>query len=63
MNDYQEKLRSLGFSTKRGTSKRVDKVNEDTGKPAGYEVEHWDDARDAVVTPAPLKYKIGRADA
>ena len=52
MNEYQEKLRTLGVSLRRGGTKRKPVVNEDTGQVGGYEVEHWDDHQDAhVIAP------------
>ena len=53
MNKYQEKLKSLGFSLKRGTTKRWAVINENTGKVGGYQTEHWDDHLDASVVPEP----------
>ena len=57
---YREKLRSLAAPRKWGKSEKQNKVNENTGQSAGYEIEHWDDRRDAVVqiaAPASMKAK------
>ena len=58
MSEYREKLLSIAAPRKWGSSNRIEKQNEDTGRKAGYEVEHWDDRRDAVVQiEAPIKKK------
>lgn len=55
--EYKRKIRSLGFSTRRGSSKRKPVVDERDGSQAGYHVEHWDDRQEAVVTPKTIKLK------
>lgn len=49
-----------GFGTGRlrGTTQRHAVRNEDTGKDAGYHVEHWDGSQDAVARPDTLKVKL-----
>ena len=39
MNEYQEKLKSLGFVSVPTTSKKVTKHFEDTNRVVGYEIE------------------------
>ena len=53
-DDYRDKLRSLGFSRHKGTSKTTVVPHERDGKTAGYQIEQWDDSVSAVVTPRPL---------
>jgi hypothetical protein len=54
MSEFAEKARTLGVLRHRGRSKAEVKVNEDTGRVAGYEREHWDDSRDAFAAPEPV---------
>lgn len=47
MNEYQAKLRSLGFPRRIGTSQRKEVTDERDGTVGGYQTEHWDDSVDA----------------
>ena len=60
MNEFQEKVRTIGVSLRRGTSERKPVVNEEDGGVGGYHVEHWDDSQDAVVAARPIKYPARR---
>ncbi len=62
MNEYQKKLRSLGFSLKRGTPNRVPVINEETGRVGGYQTTHWDDHQDAEVIPEPVRATFGKEE-
>lgn len=57
MNEYQEKIRTIGVSTRRGSSRRKNVIDERDGSVGGYHVEHWDDRQDAVVQPKTLRVK------
>lgn len=54
---WQEK--GIGVLSKRGTSRTIVKRDERNGRVAGTETEHWDDRRDATVTPATVRYGFG----
>lgn len=56
--EFVEKLRSIGFSTKRGTSDKRAVLNETDGTVSGYETRHWDDSQDVNVTPKSIAVKI-----
>lgn len=62
MNPYLERIQGFGAPRKFGTSQKRDVTNEDDGTRAGYEVEHWDDHRDAVAMPktVELETKVKR---
>lgn len=49
MNEYQQKLRSLGFPRKMGASEKRPVINEIDGSDGGHEVVHWDGSQDAHV--------------
>jgi hypothetical protein len=51
MTAYGDKLRSLGFLSKKGTSNKKPVIDERTGKVGGFHEEHWDDSQDATVLP------------
>lgn len=59
MGRWKETI-GVGFGTglKKGTTKKWDVKNEDTGKVGGYQVEHWDDHLDAYVHPETVHYKM-----
>jgi len=57
MTDYQDKLRSIGVSLRRGSSERKPVIDERDGSQAGYHVEHWDDRQDAVAQPKPIRVR------
>ena len=60
VNEYQEKIRTIGVSLRRGTSRSKPVIREEgpgAGEIGGYEVEHWDDSQDAHVITPPLKVK------
>lgn len=46
-SDYQQKLRSIGFSKHRGTNKVVPVLSEKTGDRVGFHTEHWSGRVDA----------------
>ena len=58
-NEFTDKIKSVAAPRKTGQSERRTVLHEDTGRPGGYTVEHWDGRRDAVVTPETVKVKIG----
>jgi hypothetical protein len=62
LSEYAEKLRSLGFARRRGSSERKPVVNEDDGKIGGYHIEHWDDSQDAEVHPRALRLKLSKEE-
>ena len=62
MTAYGDKLRSLGFLSKKGTSKKTVVQNEDDGTKAGYQIEHWDDRTDAVARPKSIRIKAMRVE-
>ncbi len=63
VSEYRDKLATIATPRKWGSSNRVDKIHEDTGRKAGYEMEHWDDRRDAVVQiEHPVKKNKNRED-
>lgn len=49
MSEYKDKLRSLGFSRHKGTTRRREVIRETDGQHSGYHVDHWDGRVDAVV--------------
>jgi len=49
MNEFQAKLRSLGFPRRVGTSQRKEVTDERDGTLGGFQTEHWDDSQDAEV--------------
>ncbi len=57
MNEYQEKLKSLGFGTKRGQSEKRILTDERDGTVAGVETEHWDGSQDAAARPKTIRVK------
>ena len=57
MTEYQDKLRSIGVSRRRGSSERKPVIDERDGSQAGYHVEHWDDRQDAVAQPKPIRVR------
>jgi len=57
MDDFKEKIKTIGVSLRRGTLVRKPVTNENDGTQAGYHVEHWDDRQDAVVQPKTVKLK------
>jgi hypothetical protein len=58
--EYREKLRTLGFSTRRGTSERHVIRDERDGTVAGIQTDHWDDRVDAKVRLKPIRVKARR---
>lgn len=58
MSEYSEKLRGIGFLSRKGTSDKKPVIDENTGKVGGYHVEHWNDAQDAVVMPEAIRYDV-----
>jgi formylmethanofuran dehydrogenase subunit B len=55
--EYREKIRSLGFSTKRGQSERKRVVDERDGSTAGIHDVHWDGSQDAAARPKPIRVR------
>lgn len=55
--DFKEKIKGLGFLSKRGQSIKKSVIREDDGTVGGYYTEHWDDRQDAVVQPKTIKLK------
>lgn len=62
MNPYLEKIKGFGAPRKWGKAQKKPVVNEADGTQAGHHLEHWDDHVDAVVTPKPLKYRLGKEE-
>jgi hypothetical protein len=62
MENFGDKVRSLGYLKRKGTSNVKPKVNELTGRIGGKEIEHWDDSQDAVIIPDPVRYRIAKED-
>jgi len=50
---YREKLQSLGFSRRKGTTRKREITNELTGGYGGYHLDHWDGRVDATVVASP----------
>lgn len=55
MTEYAEKLKGIGFLSRKGTSDKKPVIDEDTGRVGGFHVEHWNDSQDAVVMPDAIK--------
>jgi hypothetical protein len=56
--EFKDKLKSIGFLSRQGTTQIVPVVNEETGKAAGYHEQHWDGRQDAtVVQRDPIRVK------
>lgn len=53
-DEYKAKLRSVGFSTRQGTSKRKPVIDDRDGSIGGYETEHWNGSQDAEVVLKPV---------
>jgi hypothetical protein len=57
VSEYAEKLRSIGFGTKRGQSEAKRVVDERDGSTAGVITTHWDGSQDADARPKPIRVK------
>ena len=59
MGKWQETI-GHGFGTGRrhGTEKVTEVTNEYTGERGGFQVEHWDDSMDAIITPKTQELKL-----
>lgn len=57
MTEYAEKLRTIGFGTKRGKDEKRRVVDERDGSTAGVITEHWDGSQDAAARPKPIKVR------
>lgn len=57
MTAYADKLKTLGFGTRRGTSSRRVVLDERDGSVAGVETEHWNDRTDAAARPKSIRIK------
>jgi hypothetical protein len=55
VTDYKDK--NVGALLRKGTSQRKLVRSEVDGSQAGYQVEHWDDRTDAVITPKTVQLK------
>jgi hypothetical protein len=64
MSAYSEKLKGIGFLSKKGTSIKNPVKDEFDGTVAGYHVEHWNGSRDATVfaKTVELKVKVEKPD-
>jgi hypothetical protein len=58
VNEYQDKIRTIGVSLRRGKSHKKPVTDERDGTTAGYHIEHWDDHVDAVATPKPVEMNL-----
>jgi len=56
--EFQEKIRTIGVSLRRGKSHKKPVIDERDGTSAGYHIERWDDSQDAVVTPKPVEMNL-----
>ena len=56
-DDFKEKLRSLSFPRKLGSTERKPVVNEYTGEIGGHHDVHWDGSQDAHITPKTVQLK------
>jgi hypothetical protein len=57
VSEYAEKLRSIGFGTKRGQDVKHRVVDERDGSTAGVVTEHWDGSSDAAARPKSIKVR------
>jgi hypothetical protein len=55
MSEFADKVRSIGTSFKKGTTRDVPVINETDGSIGGKHVEHWDGSQDAVITPKTVR--------
>ncbi len=60
--NFKEKLKTIGFNRRQGSSRRFAVKNERDGSTAGFQVEHWDGRVDDVVTPTPSRAALKRKD-
>lgn len=58
MNEFQEKLSSLGFPRKLGASEKVPVTDERDGSVGGYHVVHWDGRQDAHINTKPVTVRV-----
>lgn len=58
MTEYAEKLASIGFAHKRGSSRKRVVIDERDGSNAGYHIDHWNDRTDAVATPKTTRMQV-----
>lgn len=56
--EFVEKVRSIGHISKYkpGATQKKVVMNEDTGKPGGHHVEHYDGSQDAVARPDVVRW-------
>lgn len=54
-NEFQRKIRSLGFPRKFGQSEKRPVVDERDGSIGGHHVVHWDGSQDAHVIAGPVR--------
>ena len=59
-DEYREKLKTLGFGTKRGQSERRIVRDERDGSVAGVETENWDGSQDAAARPKHIRWPANR---
>lgn len=65
MTEYADKLRTIGFGTKKGQDEKRRVVDERDGSTAGVITEHWDGSSDAAARPKSIKVRaqqIGNAE-
>jgi hypothetical protein len=58
LSDFAEKAHSIATPRRWGQSNTKYKQNDDNGKYAGKEVEHWDDHQDAYPRPRTIRLKM-----
>lgn len=58
MDEFKDKLRSIGFSRLRGTAERKPVLREEDGSIGGYQTTHWDDHQDAEVIVKPVEVDL-----
>jgi len=57
VSEYRDKVKGVGFLSKKGQTEKEIVHNEDDGSVAGHHVKHWDGRQDAVATPPPIRVK------
>jgi hypothetical protein len=59
-SEFADKIRTLGFSTRRGMSEHKPVVDERDGSLGGSHTEHWDGSQDAHALIKPIRLKVRR---
>ncbi len=57
MSEYQDKIKTIGVSLRKGTSNKKPVIHDSDGSVGGYETEHWDDRQDAEIIVKPVTSK------